>query len=210
MQKHICYFCSSRMYLVEMSIPPDYINHHSTNPSFLRQRKCCCSSREPELLDPEESAAKGKREPNKHKVLWVSQEVLKGKALTWWEQQDLWGTINPMAHSWPPTALCWMHRCQHTPALPQASCFTIGFHGEQGFSQGFVSDPHQAAHEADLHPLGTACACYPRVKGWEGGFSGFHELCWTSFFFTVCSTKITSSFWDFLGALADMPQCWDR
>lgn len=124
MQKHICYFCSSRMYLVEMSIPPDYINHHSTNPSFLRQRKCCCSSREPELLDPEESAAKGKREPNKHKALWVSQEVLK----------DLMGAAGPLGYNKSHGTLLTTYSTVLDAQMPAHTCSASGLLFHNWFS----------------------------------------------------------------------------
>lgn len=41
---------------------------------------------------------------------------------------------------------------QMPPHACSASCFTTGFHAEQGFSQGFVSDPHQAALRVISNP----------------------------------------------------------
>lgn len=207
------FHCSSRIYLTEMNISPEDLNHHSSNSTCFEAQKV--------LLHQQRTRARGpgsrvycqsqERAQQQAQSSLSVPESAEGQSPIMMGVVELLGdTRNPMVCSWPPTALCLMHTCDHSPALPQDSSFSVGFDAEQVFSQGFVSDPHQRAHEGDLQALRRALACYSRARSWEGDFSGSHDLCWTSPCLTVCTTKITSIFWDFLEALADMPQCWDR
>lgn len=58
---------SSRIYLTEMSIPPDYINHHSSTSTFFD--KVLLQQQRTRTAGPK-SLARAKREPNnKDKLL---------------------------------------------------------------------------------------------------------------------------------------------
>lgn len=120
------FLCSSRIYLTEMSIPPDYINQHSSNSTSFEAQKV--------LLQQQRTRTPGSRS----RVYCQSQERAKQQAqnsLSVPESGErqipgmmgvaglLVDSRNAIMCSWPPTALCLMHThiipllCLRVPVL---------------------------------------------------------------------------------------------
>lgn len=202
---------SSRIYLTEVSIPPDYINHHSSNSIFFeaekvllqQQRTRTPGPRNSLLPKPGESPTTSTKFPECPRKGWRAKSWHDGSSRTSGGYKKCHGVLLT-TYSTVLDAHMWPYPCSSSGLLfhSQFSCWA-------SVQPGVCVRPSPNSTWGWSPTPGKSFCLLPQGKRLGRRFQWLPGAVLDIILLTVCSAKITSTFHS-LEALADMPQCWNR